>query len=196
MKIEGFIVSRNGGCVRIRPEHSFLTRIVSKEQYEDSLPVVNYSPGLYLRKAAPKKIGTVDDVQTGKFDVCYADNQVWIISHRLRPTKLGKRLFDEYSMSNKDPFVEVWNVRDNNNKLQWFVSEEQAEDYAKFIGVKKTTRCKINNPKLVKTAIKLPFIPLFLEEYDIAKAWQKWIYDNYDADISLETLIKVVKLVK
>ena len=68
MKIEGFIVSSKGGCVGIKPEYSFLTRIVSKEQYEDSFPVVNYPPGLYLRKAAPKKIGAVDDIQFGKFE--------------------------------------------------------------------------------------------------------------------------------
>lgn len=198
MKIEGFVVSSKGGCVGIKPEYSFLTRIVSKEQYEDSFPVVNYPPGLYLRKAAPKKIGTVDDVQFGKFDVCCSDNQVWLISHYLKPTQLEKRLFDEYSNSNKDPFVEVWNVRGNDNKVKWFGSKELAEGFAKFHGIKKVTHCKIRNPKLVKTAIKLPFVPLFLDEYDIAKAWQKWIEDNQDTGlpyILLETLIKAIKLV-
>ena len=199
MKIKGFIVSSKGGCVGIRPEYSFLTRIVSKEQYEDSFPVVNYPPGLYLRKAAPKgKIGTVDDIQFGKFDVCCADNQVWLISHYLKPTQFERRLFSEYSNSNKDPFVEVWSIRGNDDKVNWFGDKEAAEGFAKFYGVGKVKHCKIRNPKLVKTAIKLPFVPLFLDEYDIAMAWQKWINDNHDMGlpcILLETLMKAVKLV-
>lgn len=204
MKIEGFIVSERGNYVGIKPEYSCLTRMISKEEYNDSLPKVNIEPGMCIKhKIKADKMGYINDWEWRRVDVYFSDNQVWLDFRFLHPTKWHKDLFKAFAKNNKDTHAEYWDVRCNDNTqrrtVYSFTTEEEARDAAKKIDrniIPEVRYQKVINPKLVKSAVKLPFVPLFLDEYDIAKNWHDWLSNNNCPELSIDSLIKVIKLVR
>lgn len=50
--------------------------------------------------------------------------------------------------------------------------------------------------KSVQSAIKLPFVPLCLDNYDIARIWQSWFLTDLKIEINIQTLLRVTEVIK
>ena len=198
--IDGVAVQETAEFVKIRPESSVLWTVVPTAEYKALLPEYNVDPGYCLKKTIKtKKLATVTDYQLDKLDVFFADNQVWLDFHKLRPNKRHKDLFSQFSMTKKDIYAECWTVTVFKGETYYFQYKRDAEQKLKEIDrnlVATMRYMKITNPKSVKSAIKLPFVPLCLDNYDIARIWQSWFLTDLEIEIDIKTLITIMEMIK
>lgn len=172
---------------------SFLTTVVSTADYSASRPNIMIEPGSYSTKERQK--AKAKKCYDDKVLTCwYADKQFWIGIKHYQPTGYEKARWNEFH-------TDYWHVPeiDDEHPRKNFAEYKEAKAYLdtckKTYGITPQFMvCK--DPDTIKWIFKMPWVTFCLENYDIAKEWNTWLFDTYKLDYLSEfvTMLESVRI--
>lgn len=165
-----------GSLVYIRHKHKVTSTILAAYDYERSMPEELIEPGL-ISDRERKKIKPVKFYEDQVCICYYKDKQFWLGLKYWKTNKLCRELWHSF----KDQGY-CWQVpSDFNHRAEYFSTESEAQYFIKVS--KRNVEPKqivINNPEDRKWIVKLPWVSLLLEDYDIAKEWDEYMFDKFE----------------
>lgn len=181
-------VSVVGGLVYIRHKHKVLSSIFTRFDYDRSMPENLIEPGLISIREF-KKIKAVKFFSNKDYTCYYKDKQFWIKINNMAADKLRRELWRSFKDTGECWFVPA----DYNNRAEFFATEEQAKIFVEGLGrMLKPRHINVKNPEDFKCIVKMPWVSMLLEDYDIAKEWNEYTFDNFEFD-ELSDWLMIIK---
>lgn len=183
-------VSIVDGLAYIRHSHKITSTILIRSDYEKSRPEkLIIEPGLISNRER-KKIKPVKFYEDKEYVCYYKDKQFWVGIKPWKPGNIRRKLWNTYKDTGECWFVPA----DYNNRAGFFRTEKEALDFINESNSKEKPKyIRVRNPEDIKWIIKLPWVSLLLEDFDIAKEWNEYTFNNHFEYADLSDWIKIIK---